>query len=421
MPRFVPSIPLRSLLVDPVRHQGVSVGTIYLAHETDDRAFTREDEETLVLFASQAAMVISNARRYCEEQRARADLETLNDTSPVGVVVFDAAAGVPKSLNQEARRIVDSLCNPDQSPEDLLTLMTFERADGREVSLQEFAMAELLSVEETMRSEEIVMEVPDGRSVTVLLDSTPILSDEGMVESVVVTLQDMEEVKELERLRAEFLGMVSHELRAPLTSIKGSASTVLGSATDLDPSVIRQYFRIIEDQADHMRELVADLLDVARIETGTLSVSPEPAEIAVLVDRARNALKAAGGTNDLAIHIEPYLPLVMADRRRIVQVLTNLLSNAASHSPESSTISVTAVREDVHVAVSVADGGRGIPAGSLPNLFRKFTRMQPEEQGGDTGLGLAICKGIVEAHEAASVLRATGRASAPASPSRCPR
>ena len=96
--------------------------------------------------------------------------------------------------------------------------------------------------------------------------------------------------------------------------------------------------------------------------------------------------------------MEPDLPLVMADRRRIVQVLGNLLSNAARHSPEASVIRVTAVREEVHVAFSVADEGRGIPAESLPHLFRKFSRIESEEQGGDTGLGLAICKGIVEAH-----------------------
>ena len=215
---------------------------------------------------------------------------------------------------------------------------------------------------------------------------------------MVVTLQDMAAVEELERLRAEFLAMVSHELRAPLTSIKGSASTVLGSSADLDPLVVRQFFRIIEDQADHMHDLVSDLLDVASIETGTLTVSPEPAEVAVLVDRARIAFISAGGRDNLTMDIEPDLPLVMVDRRRIVQVLRNLLSNAARYSSDSSVIRVTAVRDGVHVAVSVADEGRGISAESLPHLFRKFSRVQSEEQGGDTGLGLAICKGIVEAH-----------------------
>ena len=398
MPDFLPSVPVGSVMVAPIRHLGVGVGTIYLAHEAGGEEFTQEDEETLVMFASQAALVIANARRHREERLARADLETLIDTSPVGVVVFDAGTGAPKSFNREARRIVDSLRNPDQSPEGLLDILTFRRSDGREVSLREYPMAELLSVDETVRAEEIVMRVPDGRSVTVLLNSTPILSDEGAVESVVVTLQDMADIEEQERLRAEFLGMVSHELRTPLTSIKGSASTIMDSGTDLDPAVVRQFVRIIRDQADHMNTLVADLLDVARIETGTLPVSPEPAEVAVLIDRARSGFTNAGGRNNLAIDVEPGLPLVMADRRRIVQVLGNLLSNAARNSSELSVIRVSAVRDGVYVAVSVVDEGRGIPAESLPNLFRKFSKAQSEEQGGDTGLGLSICKGIVEAH-----------------------
>ena len=173
---------------------------------------------------------------------------------------------------------------------------------------------------------------------------------------------------------------------------------MLDSPTDLDPAVMRQFFRIIGDQADHMHALVSDLLDVVRIGTGTLPVSPEPAEVAALVDRARNAFRNAGGRNNLAIDVDPGLPLVTADRRRVEQVLVNLLTNAARHSPESSMIRVTALREGVHVAISVADEGRGIPAERLPDLFRKFTVARSEEPGGDTALGLAICQGIVEAH-----------------------
>ena len=398
MPDFLPSVSISSLLVAPIRHLGVGVGTIYLAHETGGGEFTQEDEETLVMFASQAALVIANARRHREERRARADLETLMDTSPVGVVVFDAPTGGLKSFNREAGRIVHSLRNPDQTPEDLLDVVTVKRADGREVSLREFPMAELLSVDETVRAEEIVMRVPDGRSVTVLLNATPILSEGGAVESVVVTLQDMADVREQGRLRAEFLGMVSHELRAPLTSIMGSATTIMRSGSDLDPAVVRQFIRIIEDQAGHMSALVADLLDVARIETGTLPVSPEPAAVAVLLDRARNGFFNAGGKNKLAIEVEPDLPLVMADRRRIVQVLGNLLSNAARNSPESSVVRVSAARDGVHVALAVLDEGRGIPAERLSGLFRRFSAAQSEEQAGDPGLGLSICKGIVEAH-----------------------
>ena len=398
MPAFQPPVPAASLLVAPIRDRGEGLGTIYLAHDETDREFTPEDEDLLVMFASQAAMVIANARRHRQEQQTRADLETLVDTSPVGVVVFDAGSALPKSYNREVSRIIDRLRDPEESPEELLQRVTFRHGDGREFSMREFQLAHLLAIDETVRAEEIVLSVADGRSVSLLLNATPIVSDEGAVESFVVTLQDMAAVEELERLRAEFLAMVSHELRAPLTSIKGSASIALDSDVELDPGLVRQYFRIIAEQADQMNGLVSDLLDVARLESGTMPVSPEPAELAVLVDRARSAFSNTGGGNPLQIDIEPQLPLVMADRRRIVQVLNNLLSNAARNSPEGSVIQVSAVREDVHVAVFVSDRGRGIPAESLPHLFRKFSGARSEEQGGDTGLGLAICKGIVEAH-----------------------
>ena len=402
LPEIGPPLgPVGSFLGAPIRLRGVRAGNLYLSDKEGGGEFTQDDEETLAMFASHAAMAIANARRHREEQRARAYLETLIDTSPVGVVVFNAGSGVPVSLNREGRRLVDGLTNPGQTAEQLLDVLTFRRADGREISLGEFPLAEALSTGETVRAEEIVIGVPDGRSVSVLLNATAIRSEEGQVESVVVTLQDMTALEELDRLRAEFLGMVSHELRAPLTSIKGSAATVLGSSADMDPAVVRQFFRIIDEQADHMHDLVADLLDVARIETGTLPVTPEPAEVAVLVDRARSTFTSAGGRNNLAIDIPPDLPLVMADRRRIVQVVGNLLSNAAKHSSESSVITVTVVREDFHVAVSVADEGRGIPSERLPYLFRKFTRTDGDDLGSGvagSGLGLAICKGIVEAH-----------------------
>ena len=177
-----------------------------------------------------------------------------------------------------------------------------------------------------MRAEEVVLKVPDGRSVTILINSTPIHSEGGKIESFVVTVQDMTPLEEQERLRAEFLGMVSHELRVPLASIRGSATALLEASLEMDPAEIRQFHQIIVNQTDYMLGLIGDLLDVARIETGTLPVSPEPTEVAILVDRARNAFLSAGGANNLDIDLPPDLPLVMADARRIVQVISNLLS-----------------------------------------------------------------------------------------------
>ena len=402
LPEFHPPMAVSSplpFLAAPIRHLGESVGAFYVGEK--ELEFTPEDEETLVMFASQAALVIVNARRHREEQRTRADLETLVNTTPVGVMVFDAGTGEVRSINREARRIVSGLCEPDGTAEQLLEVLTFRRADGREVSLVEFPLTQGLRTGETVRAEEIVLQSPDGRSVTTLVNATPIFLEEGEVESVVVTIQDMTPMEELERLRAGFLGMVSHELRTPLAAIKGSAATLTEVAFDLDPAEMLQFYRIIGEQADYMRDLIGDLLDVARIETGELPVAPVPADVASLVDEARSRFLSGGGRSNLRIDLSSELPLVMADGRRIVQVLSNLLSNAAHHSNELSLIGVSAVREGYHVAVSVTDEGRGIAAERLPHLFRKFSRLDGEDRRRDiagSGLGLAICRGIVEAH-----------------------
>ena len=428
----------------PIRHRGVHVGNFFLGEKAGGRAFTDEDEEILVLFASQAATAIAHARAHRDEQRAHADLEALVDNSPVGVVVFDAKSGRPVSFNREAKRIVGGLRSGDSPTEQLLEVMICRRGDGREIRLGELPLTDELRNAETVRAEEIELSVPDGRRVTTLVNSTPIHAADGAVESVVVTLQDLAPLEELERLRTQFLGMVSHELRAPLTSIKGSAATLLTAKPELDPAEMREFFRIIDEQADHMRGLVGDLLDVGRIDTGTLSVRPEPAEVASLVDRARNTFLSGGGRHNVLID----LPRAMADRRRIVQVLNNLFSNASRHAPESSPIvsvrssrdgantgarhfppsrgictrsaricclgdqshgtterlppiRVTAVCEGVYVAISVADEGRGVAPERLPRLFRKYTDFaggDRERALGAAGHRLAIRKGLVEAH-----------------------
>ena len=384
----------------PMRHRGAYVGSFFLGDKEGGREFTDEDQEILVLFASQAATAIANARAHRDEQRVRADLEALVETSPVGVALFDAQSGTPVTINREARRIVEALRMPGRSLEELLEVLTSRLPDGREKTVDDLKDAE------TLRAAEVELSVPDGRSIRMLVNVTPIRSGDrggdgdGTVESVVVTLQDLAPLEEMERLRVEFLSMVSHELRAPLTSIKGSTTTLLDAPRALDRAELRQYVRIIDQQADHMRGLIADLLDAGRIEAGTLSVDPEPQAVAVLVEQARTTFLSGGGRPAIRVNLPPDLPRVLADERRVVQVLNNLLSNASRFSPESSPIEVGAVRDGIEVAIWVADEGRGVAPERLPHLFRRYGDDgggQPGREAG-FGLGLAICKGVVEAH-----------------------
>ena len=395
-----PTAPIlrRSFLGAPIRHRGANIGHFYLSHSEAGQGFTDEDEETLLLFASQAATAIANAQAYRDERRARADLEALVDISPVGVAVFDGETGELVRFNREGHRIVASLDPSGRSAQELLKTMTIRRADGEEISFAELPLTRALGDAEAVRAEELVLSVPDGRSVRTLVNATPIRGEDNKVVSMVVTMQDLAPLEELERQRTEFLSMVSHELRAPLTSIKGSTATLLTRTRELDPAEQREFYRIIDQQTEHMHDLISDLLDAGRIASGTLSVVPQPSEVATLVDRARNTFLSGGGRHTLLIDLPPNLPLVMADRKRIAQVLNNLFANAARYSPESSPILIEAVRHDVHVAVSVTDQGRGISPERLPDLFRKHAGADGTAGRVRDGLGLAICKGLVEAH-----------------------
>ena len=404
LPEFKPPVPVReamTFLAAPLCHRGEFVGKIYLAEKERGSEFTQEDEETLVMFASQAALVIANARRHQEEKKAKADLEALIETSPVGVVVFEVKTGRVLTYNREIVRIAESLQTEVSRPEQILEVLTVRRADGRELTFGERSIAHAFRDGEAVRAEEIVLRGPDGRSVTALLNATPIMSEDGAAESFIVTVQDLTHLEEVEQLRADFLAIVSHDLRGPLAAIKGSATTVLGDTVGVERSEMVQLFRVINQQADQMRGLINDLLDVACIRTGTLQVNPGPVTATALVEEARSTFLRGSGRDNVHIDLAPDLAPVMADQRRVVQVLDNLLSNAARNSPGTSPIVVAAVQDGVHVAFSVTDKGRGVAPDRLPKLFQKFPPVGTNGRGGDetgAGMGLAICKGIVEAH-----------------------
>ena len=192
----------KTLQGTPMHHRGEHLGNFFLGDKENGEAFTAEDEEILLLFASQAGTAIANARTHRDVERARADLEALVETSPVGVGVFDAATGRPVLFNREARRIAEGLRTPGRPTEHLFEVLTCRHADGREHSLEEFPLAWHLEGATTMRAEEVVLSVPDGRSVRTLLNVTPIRSEEGELVSVVTTVQDLAPLDDLERQRA---------------------------------------------------------------------------------------------------------------------------------------------------------------------------------------------------------------------------
>ena len=392
---------MKSFLGIPMSRAGERFGNIYLAEKEGGGEFTPEDEVNLQMFAAQAAASIANSRIHDKESRARADLEALLDIAPVAVMVFDAKTRDLLSLNPEARRIVYGQKVPDRSQKGVMSVLTLRRPNGQDFPIEEFATERAIASGETIRAVEMVIHLPDGKAIPVLNSAVPIRSEDGEIVRVVATLQDMSPLEDLERMRADFLDIVVNELRNPVSSIKGAVATVLDSASSPDPMGTRQYLRIVEQQADRMNGLIGSLFDMSRIESGLLSLDTAPVDAAELIEEARRTVLARGARSVITLDITQPLPLVTADRRRVMQVLLNLISNASKHSPDSSEITVSALPDESNVVVSVTDEGAGIAPDHLPHIFRKYSQFDPGYLGGpevEDSLGLAICRGIVEAH-----------------------
>ena len=394
--------PMKTFLGMPIRYRDEYVGNIYLTEKEGGAEFTSEDQDMLVMFASQAGAAISNARRYQEEHRARADLEALVNISPVGVVVFDARTGDLVSANDETRRLVGKLHAPGRSLTDLLAVMALRRADGSDIPAEELPTMKALTHGETILADEVVIHPPDGReAITALVNARPIREDGGDVVSVVATIQDITPVEEMKKQRTKFLRNVSHELRTPLSAIKGSTSTLLSSTYPLSAAETRQFLRVIDEQSDQMRGLINNLVDMTQIESGTLSVIPKPTDVADLLRRVRDVhVHAATGTS-VELELAPNLPKVMADEPRIAQVFSHLIPSVPRYASMPSSVRIAAVLEDVHVSIAVETKGDGAATPNSPLLLDRLASAANGVAEGRTGrddIGIAISVGIVEAH-----------------------
>lgn len=255
--------------------------------------------------------------------------------------------------------------------------------------------------------EEIVLPLT-GRCLQI--EASPAGGNRENEASVVLVFHDITELRRLEKIRKDFVANVSHELRTPLTSIKGYVEALIDGAKD-DPDASTAFLDIILKQSDRLNLIIEDLLELSKIESGSISFKEEPIEMKSLVERALSVVKPIADKNrhHLTTAIDSGLPAVAGDEGRLGQVLTNLLDNAIKYTPAGGTITVGAKLAPPHgsakslaraVDISVADTGIGIPEQDRPRVFERFYRVdkaRSRELGG-TGLGLAIVKHIVEGH-----------------------
>jgi signal transduction histidine kinase len=211
--------------------------------------------------------------------------------------------------------------------------------------------------------------------------------------------QAYEELKELDRLKSDFVSMVSHELRSPLTNISGAVELML-EEDDLSDEYARKMLGVVGEQSDRLIRLVRGILDVSRIDAGRLFLDREEVDMMPILERVVSSLQATTVFHWFELPATNESPLVWGDEDRIEGILFNLLDNAIKFSPSGGQISIRMDARDEEIAVSITDSGVGIAPHKQQEIFRKFHRLDSEDsrESYGHGLGLYITKGLVEAH-----------------------
>jgi two-component system phosphate regulon sensor histidine kinase PhoR len=229
---------------------------------------------------------------------------------------------------------------------------------------------------------------------------SPVLDRDDKLLSLIAVFHDITELKKLEKIRAEFVANVSHELKTPLTAIKGFIETLKTSAKE-DPAAVARFLDIIDKQAHRLENLVNDLLILSSIEFKEVkmnfSAEPLNAIISSVIALQKKIIEDKG--HRVKVNIAADLPKVLVDRLRMEQVFLNLLDNAVKFTPSGGEINILAKWEKPYVIVEVMDNGVGIPSEHLSRVFERFYRVDKARSSGGTGLGLAIVRQIVSAHQ----------------------
>lgn len=261
-------------------------------------------------------------------------------------------------------------------------------------------------IERALKGEEVGYEFeavfPDGRRRHLFAVYVPDLDPVGTVRGFSALIEDITERKSVEKMKSEFISIASHELRTPLTSVVGSLGLILGGATGELPPKTVEILNIAKNNVDRLARLINNVLDLERIESGALNYVWEQVDLTALVQEAieANTSYADGFGVGLRMAETPPEAVVQASKDALMQVLTNLLSNAAKFSPSGSEVVVALSSGKAGVRVTVSDEGPGIPEEFHDTLFDRFTQVESQDSRtrGGSGLGLSIAKGIVEHH-----------------------
>jgi PAS domain S-box-containing protein len=321
--------------------------------------------------------------------------DDLLDAIPDGVVVVGADRAV-RTMNRAAERT--SGWPRDEAIGSFYgEVLPLRDASGFLVHERHDPFDGLLSTVASTPEREYTLVRRDGSEAPVAIRASFVRDGDRRLLQVVVVMREIGRRRRLDRARSDLIATVSHEIRSPLTSVKGFTSTLLAKWDRFSDEQKKVMLQTINYDADRVTRLLGDLLDVSRLEAGRLELKRQEVDVVALATDAVMRLRLDVEQHTLEVAFPYGFPKVTADPNRIEQVLMNLVENAIKYSSPGR-ITVSGVDEGDSVRVRVIDEGEGIPADHLPHIFTKFYRRGSGERRSGTGLGLYICKGIIDAH-----------------------
>jgi PAS domain S-box-containing protein len=388
--------PMTSFMGIPIRYQGETIGNLYLTDKIGAEEFSEEDEKAVEMLAAHAAIAYRQAELLEELQIERSRLETVFENSPVGIVFVEAETDHVYE-NKTAQSFLGRALQREDGRQQYIG--QFSWPDGKPLSLEDFPTSRALGGEIVVGTE-LVVRRPDGHETPLLANAAPVRNAEGEITGAVAILQDITPLS-LERLREEFISVVTHDLKTPIGIIAGFAQLLeRWMETKEATGQERVAITAIRSSARRMARMVQDLQDASRIEASRLRLEKRSVEIGDLVREVAERLSEMLAPHPIRVEVTGEPAPVQADPGRIEQVLTNLLTNAAKYSSPETEIVVSVEAKPKEVVVSVVDHGHGIAPQDIPKLFTRFYRTDEARHNGAEGLGIGlyISKGLVEAH-----------------------
>jgi signal transduction histidine kinase len=381
------------------------IGLIYVFQAGTFHHLVQDAPTLLRSFAEQAAIAVKNARLYEQINKEKQRVDAILEQSADGVMILDSGLHITV-FNQALSRMTGWSATEaiGRHHDDVIRWDALKTDTDLNQALANgwpLPGAAHLYVEGTLQRQESGIHRSERPSVNLGITYAPMLSDLGQMTDIIANVRDLTRYREEQALQKTFISVISHELKTPVSIIKGYAGTLLRQDANWSPEILIESLHVIEEEADNLTALIDNLLEVSRLQAGIFSLEiSEEVRLPKLAASTARRFETQTDRHTFSLDFDPDFPIIYGDERRLTQVLNNLVSNAIKYSPEGGRIEIWGEVHSEHVTISVRDEGIGIPAHQQNRIFQKFSRLDNalSRKTEGTGLGLYLSKAIIEAH-----------------------